>query len=338
VNLRIDIHRRSRRPAPGAAGRAAAAASPVAATGRSGAAASVAAHALALALALAPAARAAAPVRVAASTTDLASIAASVGGDRVEVSAIARPTADVHRVEALPSHMVRVGRARVYLKVGLGLDQWADAIIDGSRNAKLEIVDCSRGVRVLEKPAGKVDASMGDVHPEGNPHYWLDPRNGAVVARTVAEALGRVDPAGAEVYRARAEGFAKECEAAWARERAHAEALGFRTVFTYHRSWVYFAEAFGLEVASTVEPVPGIPPTARHLAALVTLAKERKVPVLIREPYFAADAARFLARAAGVRDVVASASCADAAPGSYLAHLDAILTDLSPAAGGKGHP
>lgn len=280
----------------------------------------------------------AAPVRVAASTTDLASIAASVGGERVEAFAIARPSADVHRVEALPSHMIRVARSRVYLKVGLGLDPWADAIIDGSRNARLEIVDCSRGVRVLEKPAGRVDYSMGDVHPEGNPHYWLDPRNGAIVGRTVAEALARVDPAGASGYRARAEAFARECEAAWARERAHAEALGFRRVFTYHRSWTYFADAFGLEVAATVEPVPGIPPTARHLASLVAIARERKVPVLIREPYFSAEAARFLAREAGVRDVVASPSCDAARPGSYLGHIDAVLDAIDPAAAGKGHP
>lgn len=281
---------------------------------------------------------AAAPIRVVGSITDLASIAASVGGDRVEVSAIARPTADVHRVEALPSHMVRVARAQVFLKVGLGLDPWADAIIDGSRNAKLTVVDCSRGIRVLEKPAGRVDASMGDVHPGGNPHYWLDPRNGGIVARTVAEALARVDPAGAAGYRERAEAFARQCEAAWTRERAHAESLGFKTVFTYHRSWSYFADAFGLEVAGTVEPVPGIPPTARHLASLVGIAKQRRVPVLIREPYFSGEAGKFLAREAGVREVVASASCADATPGSYLAHVDAVLDDLDPASAGKGHP
>src|SRR6266540_4983257 len=144
-----------------------------------------------------------AKLNVAASTTELAPIAASVGGDQVDVFAIARPTADPHRIEALPSYMVKVSRARVYLKVGLGLDQWADAIVDGSRNASVEIVDCSRDVRVLEKPTGKVDASMGDVHPNGNPHYWLDPRNGAMVAGTVAEAFAKADPANAARYRSR---------------------------------------------------------------------------------------------------------------------------------------
>ena len=112
---------------------------------------------------------AAARLRVAASITDLASIANSVGGDQVEVIAIARPGADVHRVEVLPSYMVQVSRADLYLKVGLGLDQWADGIIDGSRNAKLKVLDCGAGITPLDKPTS-VNASMGDVHPFGNPH------------------------------------------------------------------------------------------------------------------------------------------------------------------------
>ena len=283
---------------------------------------------LALVAGLLLAAPAAAKLRVGASTNDLASIAASVGGDQVEVFAIARPTSDAHRVEALPSYMVSVSRARMFLKVGLGLDQWADAIVDGSRNAKLGVVDCSAGVRVLEKPAGKVDASMGDVHPNGNPHYWLDPRNGAVVAGTIASALAGADPAHAADYRARAEAFAAEAQASYERNRARAKALPSRLLFTYHRSWSYFADAFGLEVVDTVEPVPGIPPTARHLADLVAQAKSRQVGLLLQEPYFASDAGQFLQREAAVRPVVQATSCASPAAGSYLGHLDEILAAL----------
>jgi zinc/manganese transport system substrate-binding protein len=283
---------------------------------------------LALAASLVLAAPASAKLKVGASTQDLASIAASVGGDQVEVFAIARPSSDPHRIEALPSHMLSVSRAQLYLKVGLGLDPWADAIVDGSRNAKLKIVDCSAGVRVLERPAGKVDASMGDVHPLGNPHYWLDPRNGAVVARTLADAFTRADPANAAGYRARAEAFAKDAQACWERNAARAKALGSRLLFTYHRSWTYFADAFGFEVVDTVEPVPGIPPTARHLADLVEQAKARQVKLLLQEPYFASDSGRFLERQAGVRPVVQATSCAEPRDGSYLKHFDGILTAL----------
>jgi zinc/manganese transport system substrate-binding protein len=279
-----------------------------------------------IALAAAPAA---AKLRVAASINDLASIAASVGGDQVEIFAIARPTSDPHRVEALPSYMVKVSRAQLFLKVGLGLDQWADAIVDGSRNARLRMVDCSRGVNVLLKPAGKVDASMGDVHPFGNPHYWLDPRNGAIVARNVAEAFAAADPANAAGYRARADAFAKEAEAALERGRERAARSVGKVMFTYHRSWPYLADAFDLEIADTVEPVPGIPPTARHLAELVRTAKARNVKLLLQEPYFGAEASRFLAREAGVRTVTASASCDSPAAGSYLQHIEDLLVALA---------
>lgn len=283
---------------------------------------------LAALLALAPAV-AQAKVRVVASISDLASIAASVGGDRVEVASIARPGADVHRVEVLPSYMVRVARADVYFKVGLDLDRWADGIIEGSRNAKLAIVDCSAGVDVLEKPTGKVTAAMGDIHPGGNPHYWLDPRNGAIVARTIADALAQADPAGAAEYARRAEAFAIECEAVRAAQRAAAERLPSRLLLTYHRSWSYFAHAFGFEVVETVEPVPGIPPTARHLADLVEIVRRREVPVLIQEPYYSDDAGKFLARETGIRVVVGSPSCAGTAAGDYLRHFATLMRAMS---------
>ncbi len=276
-----------------------------------------------------------AKLRVAASTNDIASIAATVGGEQVEVFALARATSDPHRVEALPSAMVRVAKARVFLQVGLGLDQWAGAIIDGSRNRAITIVDCSRGVHVMEKPAGKVDASMGDVHPEGNPHYWLDPRNGAVVARNIAEAFAGADPANAAQYRARAEDFGREAEAALVRGRAVTAAMPGKALLTYHRSWPYLADAFGLEIADTIEPVPGIPPTARHLGDLQKLVRARGITVLLQEPYFSADAGRFLSRTVGVRTVTQSPSCDAPVAGSYLAHIQAVLTAVAGTGGSR---
>jgi len=154
---------------------------------------------------------AAAPLKIAAALPDLGAIASYIGGDKVEVFSIGRNSANPHAVEVLPSYMIKVSRAALYLKVGLALDQWSDAIIDGSRNGKLLTVDCSAGVAALQKPAGKVDASMGDVHPEGNPHYWLDPANGVIIAGNVLaspETKGQhirvegtvIDGAGTPVY------------------------------------------------------------------------------------------------------------------------------------------
>jgi zinc/manganese transport system substrate-binding protein len=229
--------------------------------------------------------------------------------------------------------MVKVSRAQIYLKVGLQLDQWADAIIDGSRNSHLAIVDCSQGVHVLEVPTGRVDASMGDIHPNGNPHYWLDPRNGGVMAHTIAEALGRADPSHAQQFRARADAFAKDAAATWEKVKETTATLPTKVIFSYHRSWTYFADAFGFEVAGTAEPVPGIPPTARHLADLVRIAKSRHVQLLLQEPYFSDDAGRFLGREAGVHVVLAPPSCAATSAGSYLAHFTAIAQSIATAAG-----
>ncbi|MBU0676744.1 MAG: metal ABC transporter substrate-binding protein, partial [Verrucomicrobia bacterium] len=221
-----------------------------------------------------------AKVEVVASLTDLASIAAAVGGDNVNVLSIARSSSDPHNVEVLPSYMVRVSRADIYLKVGLSLDQWADGIIDGSRNAILHIVDCSERVRILERPTTKVTALQGDVHPEGNPHYWLDPGNGKVIAQTIHDELAAVDPAHREAYDANLSNYLNQLDGKIAEWTAIAEALPTRQIITYHASWPYFADAFGFTIASHVEPVPGIPPTASHLAGLVEIIRGHNILAL----------------------------------------------------------
>jgi ABC-type Zn uptake system ZnuABC Zn-binding protein ZnuA len=268
-------------------------------------------------------------VKIAASTTDLGSIAKSVGGDRVDVVAIARPNGDPHRVEVLPSYMVRVARAQVYLKVGLGLDQWADAIIEGSHNGKLLVVNCSNGVNVLEMPTGKVDASMGDVHPDGNPHYWLDPNNAAIVARNIAAEIGKVDPGNAAEYSNRAEEFAQAALALAATGVEVVKKLPSKEMITYHRSWTYFANAFGLQVVQTIEPIPGIPPTARHLQEVVHLIKQRRVPFVLEETYFSEEGGEFLNRQTGIRIERIAASCDNTSAGSYLTHLQTVLNQLA---------
>ena len=274
-----------------------------------------------------------AKIKIGASIPDLGSIAGTVGGDQVEVFTLARANSDAHRVEVLPSYMVQVSRANLYLKVGLGLDQWADGIIDGSRNSKLRVFDCSRGITPLDKPAS-ASAAGGDVHPMGNPHYWLDPRNGAIVAASIAEQLGQLDPPHAADYRARAQAFAKQVDEAYARQVKVARALPSRTILSYHSSWVYLAKAFDLEIAATAEPVPGIPPTGKHLQELVEIAKARKIQVFLQEPYFSEEAGKFLTRQSGVRVLKAAPSCDSVQPGSYLAHFDTILGGIAGAPAG----
>jgi zinc/manganese transport system substrate-binding protein len=272
---------------------------------------------------------------IVASTTDLAAIARAVGGDEVQVGSLARGDGNPHNVEVLPSSMVEVARARIYLKVGLGLDPWAQPIIDGSRNPRLRVVDCSRGVAVMNVPQGKVDASMGDVHPEGNPHYWLDPANGLVVAATIRDALCEADPAHAAGYRSGCAAFEtrmKEAMAAW-RERARP--LQGLPVVSFHDSWPYLARAFGFQVVGFVEPRPGIEPTPSHTAELVELIKNRRVPIIIREPYYSPRVPQRLASLTGARVVALAPSVGGAkAVEDYMALFEHDL-DLLLAAKGK---
>ncbi len=272
---------------------------------------------------------AAAQLKVAAALPDLGSIASYIGGDKVDVFAIGRNNANPHAVEVLPSYMIRVSRAAVYLKVGLALDQWSDAIIDGSRNNKLIVADCSAGINPLQKPAGKVDASMGDVHPDGNPHYWLDPANGLIIAANVAAALKKADPANGDYYEKNYERFKGELAKRLAGWKGAMGGLAGQKVISYHSSWIYFATAFGLTIAGSVEPLPGIPPTAKHLAELVDLIRKDRISMLLQESYFPDDAPRFLARRTGIKVFKLSPSCGSVKADSYFAHFDEIVSALA---------
>lgn len=270
-----------------------------------------------------------AKVKVATSLPDLASIASSIGGDQVEVFSIGKANANPHSIEVLPSYMIKVSRVAVYLKVGLGLDGWADAIIDGSRNSDLQITDCSVGIPVLEKPAGKTDASMGDVHPLGNPHYWLDPANGGIIADNIRDALRKADPAHGDYFAANAEKFKAENAKRVEVWKAKMTPLKGAAIITYHSSWVYFARAFDFRIVGYVEPFPGIPPTAKHLQELIDRIKAEKAKILIQEPYYQDKDPRFLERQAGVRIFRFSPSCAGPAAGEYWKHFEDIIAALA---------
>jgi zinc/manganese transport system substrate-binding protein len=277
----------------------------------------------------------AAPIRIVAALPDLGSIASYIGGDKVEVSAIAKANSNPHSIEVFPSYIAKVSGASVYLKCGLGLDQWSDAIIDGSRNNKVIVVDCSNGVSVLEKPTGKVDASLGDVHPFGNPHYWLNPENSIVIAQNISSELQKADPANATFYSGRFEQFKKECldkTAAW---KEKLKSLNGAKIITYHSSWAYFADAFGFSIVAKVEPFPGIPPTGNHLAELVDIIKKEKAAFVLQEPYFSDDAPRFLNRQTGVKVFKCAPSCSDVTSSSYFDHFEGIINQLTAATGGK---
>ncbi|NQT61429.1 MAG: zinc ABC transporter substrate-binding protein [Candidatus Marinimicrobia bacterium] len=240
-----------------------------------------------------------AKVNIVASLTDLADIARQVGGKHVSVVSIARGSQDPHYVEVLPSSMMKVKRADMYLMVGMELDQWAEQIIDGSRNRQLRIVDCSSDIERVNVPTRKVDASMGDIHPNGNPHYWLDPENGKVIARTIASNLKVVDPRHTEEYDNNLKVFIDsidELEAHWAMTYS---SLNGKSVIYYHDTWPYFNRYFGLTATAFIEPKPGIMPTPTHLDHLIHIINDQHIKVIAMEPYFSQQAPAFLSGKTG---------------------------------------
>ena len=259
-----------------------------------------------LLLTLLPASRAAAVVNVVATTEDLASLAREVGGDRVKVDALARGYQDPHFVEAKPSFVFILNKADLLLAVGRELELgWLPPLVLQSRNAKIQpgaagYLDASLTARILEVPTGPVTRAMGDVHPQGNPHYWLDPANGRRIAQAVQARLSQVSPADAAYFAQRYADFDRRL--AEAEKRWDAAMLPYRgtRVVTYHRSWPNFCERFGLDVIGYVEPKPGIPPSPAHTIQLMATMKREGVKLLLVEPYFDEKTPNSIGRETGV--------------------------------------
>ncbi len=291
---------------------------------------------LGLAAATAPAG-AAEKIRVVAAIPDLAAIAAAVGGDAVESDSIVRGNRDVHAVELLPSLMLKVRRADVYLKVGMDLDLWSQQLVEGSRNAKVDVVDVSKAIAPLEVPGGPVDASQGDLHRYGNPHYWLDPANHGPMARLVADALGRRLPARAAEFKAGAERYAARMDQALKAWEARLLPHKGAQLVSYHNSWPYFARRFGFTVVDFMEPKPGIPPTGPHIAALQQRLAKGTVKAILMESYFDDRVPRMLSEKTRV-PLVKVPVLSGAQPGADdpLALFELIVTALEHAFA-KGH-
>jgi zinc/manganese transport system substrate-binding protein len=246
--------------------------------------------ALASVLLFATSARAA--VKVVATTEDLAAIAREVGGNRVEVTALAKGYQDPHFVEPKPSFILAVSRADLLLVVGRELEiGWLPTLITSSRNAKIQpgaagYLDASLTVKILEIPTGQITRAMGDVHPQGNPHYWLDPANGRRMAAAIRDRLTQMDGAGKATFDARYADFDKRLAAAEQRWNAAMAPFRGAKLVTYHRSWPNLMERWGLVVMGYVEPKPGIPPSPSHTLQLIADMKSQGVKLIVVEPYF----------------------------------------------------
>jgi zinc/manganese transport system substrate-binding protein len=252
----------------------------------------------------------AAALNVVASTEDLAALTREVGGDKVTVDFIARGYQDPHFVEAKPSFILKLAKADLLVVVGRELEVgWLPPLVQQSRNAKIQAgaegyLDASQTAEILDIPSGQITRAMGDVHPLGNPHYWLDAQNGRRIAKAIAAKLEQFDHGNAAFFEARYADFDKrlaEGEKRW--DALMAPYKGLKVV-TYHNSWPNFVKRFGLTVIGYVEPRPGIPPTPAHTIDLIQEMKRQGVKILIVEPYFDLKTPNAIARETGGKVVV----------------------------------
>jgi zinc/manganese transport system substrate-binding protein len=254
--------------------------------------------------------RAAGPLNIVTTTEDLAAIAREVAGDKAKVESLSRGYQDPHFVEAKPSFVLKLNKADLLIAVGRELEiGWLPPLITQSRNAKIQpggdgYLDASLNARILEMPTGQLTRAMGDVHPSGNPHYWLDPGNGKRIAKAVADKLSELDHANASYFAQREADFEKRLTEAEARWTAMMAPYKGTKVVTYHRSWPNFAERFGLEVVGYVEPKPGIPPSPSHTIDVINAMKRQNVKIVLVEPYFDLKTPNSIARETGARVLV----------------------------------
>lgn len=293
-------------------------------------------------LAFAATASMAAPLDVVATTEDLAALVREVGGDRVKVESIARGYQDPHYVEAKPSFMLKLHGADLLVLVGRDLEVgWLPALVRQSRNAKVQpggsgYLDASVRAKILDVPTGPITRAMGDVHPQGNPHYWLDPDNGRLIAQTIQQKLSELRPADAAYFASRYADFDRRLREAQKRWAATMAPFAGAKIVTYHRSWTNFTEHFGLQVVGYVEPRPGVPPSPAHILELIQEMKRDGVKVLIVEPYFDLKTPESIARQAGAKVLVLPPSVGgEKGIDGYIELFDHQVKVLAAALGGK---
>ena len=282
---------------------------------------------------------ASAQIRVVATTPDLASVAREIGGDRVSVVALAKPTEDPHYVDAKPSHIVTLNRADALIEGGAELELgWLPPLLENSRNSKISAgapgrIVASEGIKLLEVPTS-FDRSKGDVHSLGNPHFMIDPVNVKIIARNIANHFAQIDPKNAATYNGNLARFNTKLDAKFADWQKQLAPYRGARIVTYHKDFVYLAERFGLNILDELEPKPGIAPSPAHLAQVIIKMKASNAKVILVQPFQNRRTAETVARQTGatVLDVPQQPGAAPNTT-SYFDLMDNLVRTL---AGGLG--
>ena len=264
---------------------------------------------LAASLALAPRV-AQGQLKVVTSTTDLYDIAREVGGNKITATHIGEGYQDPHFIEAKPSFVRQLRNADVWAFVGLDLEiGWMPVLLDGARNPKIRqggsgYLDVSTAVPVLDRPQGNIDRSMGDVHPLGNPHYWLDPENGRRIARLFKARFTQLDPSNAATYDANEKAFEARLNAAEKGWQSELATIKGKPVVAWHTSWRYFAEYTGMNIVAFMEPKPGVPPSPSHLYEVIQTVKRTGAKAIVMEPFYDRKVADLVAKQTGIKVLI----------------------------------
>lgn len=268
-------------------------------------------------------------IKVVASTTVIYDLVKEIGKDKVTVDFIARGDQDPHFVEVLPSYMIKLRNADIFFRIGMGLEMWSNQLIDGSRNSKLKVIDLSEDIDKKEVPSYKTDASYGDVHPFGNPHYWLDPQNAKVMAKEIYEALSAESSSDESYFKKNLDDFDLRLDKKndeWTKKMAQVKGKSF---LFFHASWIYFSDRFGIKSAGFVEPKPGISPSPSHNAELVQIIRNKGIKTIVMENYYSDSAPNQLAQLTGVKVVkVPTAVFGLKNVNSYIEMMDYIVNQI----------
>jgi len=286
---------------------------------------------------LVPGARAAEKIRVVTTIPDLKSLAEAVGGDVVDVDSLTRGTQNFHEAEVRPSMMLKLRRADILIENGVDLDAWVDVAVVGANNGKIirgapGRIDVSRGVPLLEVPSVRVDRSMGDVHPLGNPHFSLDPGLAPVITQTILDGFARLAPEHRAAFETNRQTFLTRLDGEMARWTQTLAPFKGAKVVVFHPDFIYFLTRFGLAQAAMLEDKPGIPPSPQHVVRVIRQIKEEKIKVILVEPWNDVKLARRVADEAGAKAIViASAVGAVKGADNYIAAVDFNVRTLAEA-------
>src|SRR5256886_7458147 len=278
-----------------------------------------------------------AKLKVVATLPDLGSLAREVGGDKVDVGVLAKPTEDSHFVDARPSFVVQLRDADVLIDGGAELEiGWLPPLLQNARNPKIEVgkpgrVQASQGVRLMNVPTNATRAA-GDVHALGNPHFMVDPIIAKAVAQHIARSFAAVDPPNAAFYDANYKKFETTINAKLQGWGAIMQDYKDQHVVAYHDSWPYFAHRFGINIDVFLEPKPGIPPSPSHLTDVIQKMKEYHIKAIIVEPYHDRRIAEKVARSTGAK-VIDFSQFPGGIPGtdSYVSLIDVLVSRLADA-------